>query len=367
MVQPLSHTEAAIALDTLAAVFRTMPAFPVVGDPAQATALYRDYDGWSRHLLTGTPPPGLGEAGVGPQWAQAQLFFRERRRTEQALVQHREREYAALAQDLLLALREVSHACGQAAEAVDTALERVHDLLARNAVEQLRAEFAGMALRLRDLMARQRKELERQLRDMRQRVEVAEQAKAQVECEVRELGQHLTDMRQALDLARQQMQLDPLTELFNRGAFEAAFERYVELAKASGQSLALVLLDIDHFKRINDSFGHHAGDAVLRAFGDLLSRAFLRADDFVARYGGEEFAVLLFVSDAGQVARLVKALFERLRALRLPALGEDYRLSCSAGIALLRSGEERQSFFQRADQALYQAKAAGRACVRTAD
>ena len=63
MVQPLSHTEAASAVDTLAAVFRTMPAFPVIGDPAQATALYRDYDGWSRHLLTGTPPPGLGEGG----------------------------------------------------------------------------------------------------------------------------------------------------------------------------------------------------------------------------------------------------------------------------------------------------------------
>ena len=366
MVQPLSHTEAASAVDTLAAVFRTMPAFPVIGDPAQATALYRDYDGWSRHLLTGTPPPGLGEAGVGPQWAQAQLFFRERRQAEQVQVQRREREYGALAQDLLLALREVSHASGQAAEAVDTALGRVHDLLASNAVEQLRAEFAGMALQLRDLMAQQREELDRQLSDMRQRVEVAEQAKAQVECEVRELGQHLTDMREALDLARQQMQLDPLTELFNRGAFDAAFGSYVELARASGQSLALVLLDIDHFKRINDSFGHQTGDAVLRAFSDLLSRAFLRADDFVARYGGEEFAVLLFVSDTGQVERLVKALFERLHTLRVPALGENDMLSCSGGYALLRSGEDGQQFFHRADQALYQAKAAGRACVQAA-
>lgn len=366
MVPPRSHTQAASAIDTLAAVFRTMPAFPIVGDPAQATALYRDYDGWSRHLLTGTPPPGLGQTGAGTHWAQAQLFFRERRQAEQAQVQRREREYGALAQDLLLTLREVSQASGQAAQAVDTTLGRVHELLASNAVDQLRAEFPGMALQLRNLMAQQREELDRQLSDMRQRVEVAEQARAQVESEVRELGQRLTDMRDALDRARQQMQLDPLTELFNRGAFDAAFERYVELARASGQALALVLLDIDHFKRINDRFGHPTGDAVLRAFSDLLSRAFLRADDFVARYGGEEFAVLLFVTDAGQVQRLVEALFERLQALRVPALGEDDMLSCSGGYALLRSGEDGRQFFQRADRALYQAKAAGRACVQAA-
>lgn len=216
-----------------AAVFRAMPAFPVIEDPAQAAVLYRNYDGWGRHVLTGSAPPDLPATVAGPQWAQAQC---------------RQREYGALAQDLLLALRKVSHASGQAVEAVDTTLGRVHDLLASNAVEQLRAEFAGMAVQLCDLMAQQREELDRRLGDLRERVELAEQARAQVESEVRELGQHLTDMREALDAARRQMQLDPLTELFNRGAFDAAFGRYVELARDSGQSLALVLLDIDHFE-----------------------------------------------------------------------------------------------------------------------
>lgn len=367
MGQYSSDTELVAAVDALAAVFRAMPAFPVIDDPALAAVLYRHYDGWGRHVLTGSAPPDLPATAAGPLWAQAQLFFRERRRAEQAQVQRRQREYGALAQDLLLAPREVSHASGQAAEAVDTTLGRAHDLLASNAVEQLRAEFDGMAVQLRDLMAQQREELERQLGDLRERVELAEQARAQVESEVRELGQYLADMREALDAARRQMQLDPLTELFNRGAFDAAFGRHVELARASGQSLALVLLDIDHFKRINDRFGHPAGDAVLRAFSDLLSRSFLRADDFVARYGGEEFAILLFVNDAAQVERLVEALFERLRALRVPALaGEDDMLSCSGGYALLRSGEDGRQFFHRADRALYQAKAAGRACVQAA-
>ncbi|HCZ49569.1 MAG TPA: hypothetical protein DCZ11_11250 [Gammaproteobacteria bacterium] len=367
MVQYSSDTEIAAAADALAAVFRAMPAFPVVGDPTQAAALYRSHDGWSRHLLTGAAPPELPAiGGPGPQWAQAQLFFRERRRAEQAHVQRREREYGALTHDLLRALREVSHATGHAAEAVEATLGRVHDLLASNAVDQLRTEFAGLALQLRDVMAQQRAALDRQLADLHARVECAEQAKAQAEADVRELGQHLAQMREALEQARQQMQLDPLTELYNRGAFEAALGRYVELAQAGGQPLALVLLDIDHFKRINDRFGHQAGDAVLRAFSDLLSRTFLRADDFVARYGGEEFAILLLVSDAGQVERLLATLLERLRAQHVPALGEDDLLSCSGGYALLRSGEDSQHFFRRADQALYQAKAAGRACVQAA-
>lgn len=351
--------ELAHATEALAAVFRAVPAIPLIGEAAQAAGVYGDFDGWSRHLLNGTAPPGLPSVAK-PQWAQAQLFFRERRQAEQTQVQRREREYGALAQDLLAALREVSCAAGQAAESVDYTLGRVQRLLASNAVEQLRAEFAGMASQLRDMLTQQRAESERQMHDLRERVQAAEAAKAVVETEVRELGQHLSDMREALDAAREQMQLDPLTELFNRGAFDAALARYVELASASGQSLALVLLDMDHFKHINDTFGHAAGDAVLRAFARLLSRSFLRADDFVARYGGEEFAALLFVSDAAQVERLVAALFERLRVLRVPELGPDMALSCSGGYALLQAHEDTDLFFRRADEALYRAKESGR-------
>ena len=94
------------ALETLAAVFRTMPHYPLLDEPS-AAALYGDYEGWAQHLLTGTPPPGLVRAPTPQrQWGQAQLFFREHRVAEQLRVQHREREYSALAQDLLVALRD---------------------------------------------------------------------------------------------------------------------------------------------------------------------------------------------------------------------------------------------------------------------
>lgn len=355
-----THHDPSGAVEALAGVFRAVPAIPLIGDPARAVDTYRDFDAWSRHLLTGAPPPGVESDVAAPQWAQAQLFFRERRHAEQALVQRREREYGALAQDLLAALREVSGAAGEAAGSMDATLDRVQTLLASNAVEQLRAEFAGMAAQLRRLLAAQRADFEHQLHDLRTRVQAAEQAASDSEHRAQELGRDVSDLRDALDDARERMQIDPLTGLYNRGAFDAALAHYVELAKASGQKLTLVLLDLDHFKRINDTFGHAAGDAVLRAFGGLLSRTFLRADDFVARYGGEEFAALLFVNDASQIERLVAGVFERLHALRLPELADGDVLACSAGYALLQADEDPRGFFKRADAALYSAKAAGR-------
>jgi diguanylate cyclase (GGDEF)-like protein len=347
------------ALETLAAVFRTMPHYPLFDEPS-AAALYGDYEGWALHLLTGAPPPGL-VAAPSPQrqWGQAQLFFREHRVAEQVRVQHREREYSALAQDLLVALRDASAASGALEGVFDASLQRVQALLASNSVDQLRVEFAGMATQLRSALASQRTTLERQVGELRERLHAAEQAKVESELRARELGSTLAELRQALDEARQQMQIDPLTRLYNRGAFDAALRRYVEISQASGQTLALVLLDLDHFKAINDRYGHPVGDAVLTAFADLLSRSFLRADDLVARCGGEEFAVLLFVNDTAQVARLIETLFERLRGLRLPML-QDGVLTCSGGYALLGPGGNGDELVRRADQALYQAKRDGR-------
>jgi diguanylate cyclase (GGDEF)-like protein len=368
MPEPAFALENAAALDALAAVFRAVPAIPVIAEPARAAEIYRDYEAWSRHLLTGAAAPGLaGARQSGPQLAQAQRFFRERRQAEQLVVQRREREYGGLAQDLLTALRAASRGSGQAAQAVEHTLNRVQTLLASNAVDQLRAEFAGMAGHLCQLMGELRGEVDSQLEELRARVQAAEQARAQVETEVRELGQRLVDMRGALESARQQMQLDPLTGLFNRGAFDEALERYVDLAQAGRQSLGLLLIDLDHFKRINDTLGHAAGDAVLRAVSGLLSRSFLRADDFVARYGGEEFAVLLFIDDLAQLDRLVTGLRERLRQMRIAELPPDAEVTGSAGCALRRPGEAPDALLRRADTALYAAKNAGRDCLKFAD
>lgn len=354
-------------LETLAAVFRAMSLYPLI-DTAATSTFYSDYEGWARHLLNGSPPPGLApsEAALS-RTGDAQLFFRERRLAEQTHIQHREREYSALVRDLLETLRDANAAAGESANSLDTSLQRIQTLLTSNAVDQLRAEFAGMAAQLRQSIAAQQATLERQLGELRERVRAAEQAREQFEIEARSLGSSVADLRQALADVRAQMQLDPLTQLYNRGAFDAALLRYTELALASGQTLALLLLDLDHFKTINDRYGHPAGDKVLSTFSDLLNRAFLRADDFVARYGGEEFAVLLFVKDAAQVERLVEALFARLRELRLPFFSADTVLTCSGGYALLSSKSDRSALIERADRALYQAKHDGRDRLQAAD
>ncbi len=356
-----------ILLEALAAVFRAMSFYPLI-DTSGTSTFYSDYEDWARHFLNGTPPPGLApSAASSPRTGDAQLFFRERRLAEQTHIQHRAREYSALVQDLLETLRDANAAAGESAGSVDTSLQRIQTLLTTNAVDQLRAEFAGMAAQLRQSIASQQATLERQLGELRQRVEAAEQEREQFEVEARTLGGSIADLRQALADAREQMQLDPLTQLYNRGAFDAALVRYTDIAVASGQILALILLDLDNFKAINDRYGHPGGDKVLSAFSDLLSRTFLRADDFVARYGGEEFAVLLSVNDAAQIERLVKGLFSRLRELRLPQLDEDLIITCSGGYALLQSNGDGSTLVERADRALYRAKRDGRNRLYAAD
>ncbi|MDN3920182.1 GGDEF domain-containing protein [Roseateles violae] len=155
---------------------------------------------------------------------------------------------------------------------------------------------------------------------------------------------------------RLQAMTDGLTGLANRRALDEAMHRSLAGAQRDQQPFAVLMLDIDHFKAINDRFGHHQGDATLAAFAARL-RAGLRAQDQCFRYGGEEFCVLLPQTGAADAALLA----ERLRAhLVLPASGEMPRLSASLGIAVWQAGDSADALFGRADRALYRAKTLGR-------
>lgn len=159
-------------------------------------------------------------------------------------------------------------------------------------------------------------------------------------------------MRQLEDLAA----TDELTGLYNRRHFLHLAGQ--ELQTLRGGQHGLALLDLDHFKRINDVHGHAAGDRVLQAFAGV-ARACLREGDVLARYGGEEFVLLLPNTDAGQFS----ACCERLREAfnRAEPLGVNMQgLSVSIGMTLLSVGDDLDEALQRADQALYQAKREGR-------
>ncbi len=152
---------------------------------------------------------------------------------------------------------------------------------------------------------------------------------------------------------------DFLTSLNNRRAFMDLGERALQLAHRHHRPLALVMLDIDHFKSINDSRGHGAGDVVIRAVADLI-RTHHRATDVPGRLGGEEFALLLPETPLSEAALVGEGLRERVGAHTVTHDGHEIRFTTSVGVADLRAGEALDQLIARADAALYEAKRGGR-------
>lgn len=158
---------------------------------------------------------------------------------------------------------------------------------------------------------------------------------------------------------------DALTGVGNRRHIETAAGPAVAVARAQGKPVCILMLDIDNFKTVNDTYGHQAGDQVLREVASICL-ATLRQNDVLARWGGEEFAILLCGADAGVARRVAERLLASVRTADVPAI-EGKRVTISAGIALLAEGELLAAAQRRADAALYEAKRNGRDQVRVAD
>lgn len=169
----------------------------------------------------------------------------------------------------------------------------------------------------------------------------------------------------ALRLAEALSLTDELTGLPNRRALMQRLDQELSRSQRSAQPLALVLLDIDHFKDINDHHGHYVGDMILRGYAERMLRE-LRQHDLLARYGGEEFALLLPETRLDEARNVTDKLACRLRHEPLEAGDVCLPLpTFSAGITGLRAGETALSLINRADQALYRAKRQGRNCIET--
>ena len=154
--------------------------------------------------------------------------------------------------------------------------------------------------------------------------------------------------------------VDGLTQVFNRRYFEDAIERELSRSRRYTRPLSLVLLDIDHFKKINDTFGHLAGDAVLKEVA-LTVRARTRREDVFARFGGEEFALLLPEVDQKGAATLAEKARKLVEKHHFVFDGEDIAVTVSAGVATVqKKGETPVELIGRADEKLYEAKGAGR-------
>lgn len=162
-------------------------------------------------------------------------------------------------------------------------------------------------------------------------------------------------------------QFDGLTTLFNRENFDAKLAEELVRHQRFSLPLSLLLLDLDHFKHINDTYGHQTGDHVLREMGKML-RETARTTDFVARYGGEEFVVLLPHTDEAQAWILAERLRLKIAKKRFRHEGRNFQATSSIGMATLRPGSlnARQDLVKDADRALYLAKANGRNMVHAA-
>lgn len=159
---------------------------------------------------------------------------------------------------------------------------------------------------------------------------------------------------------RQLSEQDPLTGLLNARAFAQACDRLVRLAERHGTGYAVLFVDLDHFKRVNDQYGHDAGDCVLRTVAEVM-RQRLRQSDVLGRVGGEEFVIFLPDTDATGAMRLAEDLRRDIEA-SCPRIGQAQPLcvTASIGVAPGRAGGNLESLQKQADQAMYLAKAAGR-------
>jgi diguanylate cyclase (GGDEF)-like protein len=180
-------------------------------------------------------------------------------------------------------------------------------------------------------------------------------------------------MKRAQDMLKVKVQLDVLTGLRNRAFFDERLNAEVAAAFRHHRPLSLVMVDLDHFKSLNDRFGHPFGDSVLQRVGDSLVRA-LRPMDAACRYGGEELALILPDTDLSAAVSVAERVRDLIREIPFEARGKRVAVTASLGVAELHgllgkvSGVLTPSrLLVAADRALYEAKSAGRDCVRTAD
>lgn len=173
--------------------------------------------------------------------------------------------------------------------------------------------------------------------------------------EIREI-----EVRAILAQAHELANTDVLTFLPNRRKIVSSLQEEVIRSNRYGTPLAISILDLDHFKKVNDTYGHTAGDEVLRSVAARL-RTHIRHPDTIGRYGGEEFLIVLPNSEMQAAAEQASRLCQQVRKLRIDVNEQVLSVTISVGIAQFRIGQENwEEFLRRADEAMYQAKNAGR-------
>jgi len=178
------------------------------------------------------------------------------------------------------------------------------------------------------------------------------------------LKEHSHMLEQSVQLNLQKANTDPLTNIGNRRMFDQALDSMIDDARTQKTSLSVILFDIDHFKKVNDTFGHACGDQVIRTVADIM-RGNARKEDVVARIGGEEFVILLPELSQRSVLDVAERIKSQLQRQKFIADSKKFDVTISGGVAHFNSSDDASTFLNRADQLLYQAKLSGRNQIHT--
>ncbi len=194
-----------------------------------------------------------------------------------------------------------------------------------------------------------------------QQIEAVVSANRQMEDDLVVTRYQLQEQAQELDKSRHEACTDQLSGLGNRKLFDESIQFAISQFKRKDVPFALVLADVDHFKRINDTHGHQAGDNVVRRIGETLKQL-CRGHDYISRYGGDEFAILLMKAseeNARRAAARIRSAIERTN-FDVGANGSRVAVTFSMGMAFPRTTDTTEALFDRADRALYESKKRGR-------
>jgi len=347
---PETHAELErSALDQLALVLRIWAKYAFDLDDIKATTLAEQLERWSQHVLTAVSlDAAQGQArseevahpSARRDWNGLRDFVTRVRRGEQSYVNRQILGIRQVMGEFLQTLGQVLADDKEDQAKVMQVIEQLRTTIETNAPLEILSRTAMNAVESITEITRERARRNQGL--------------------LQDLTGKLESLQGELDAAQREINLDGLTRLYNRKAFDRQLERVFELCKLSGQPACLLMIDADHFKRINDTYGHPAGDTVLKQLANCCTKAFPRKSDFVARYGGEEFAAILQDTALKDALPLAQRLLDTVRIMRIEHEGLELEITVSIGLAELGTHPSPEHWLKTADGALYAAKQDGR-------
>jgi len=339
------------ALDATAAILRILGKYAFDLDQIKAQAIHEQCEQWARHILIAAPHPGAegNSAEHGGQadrnWQGLRDFVTLIRRSENAYVTSNFKNIRQVLGNFIDTLSKVIAEDDADQAKITDRLNYLKNVIESNASLDAIKREAMQVIGAVGHIVEARQQTHRSL--------------------LENLTGKLKVMREELTAARQQMDLDPLTHLYNRKAFDQHLLSTFELHQLSAQPACLLMTDLDLFKSINDRFGHPVGDTMLKKFADCCVQTFPRRSDFVARYGGEEFAIILQETSIESAILLAERLQQAIRGLRVLHENQILTITASIGIAELGAQDDVPGWLRRADQLMYRAKREGRDRIAT--